>query len=119
MTQKQPDPVFACNPFAIPKASRSVHEANTRQIFTSAQEMQELPTGYAWRLPNETHVLQTVVAFLSYERLCCPFFRFRLDIEPDQGPVWLQISGVIDMKEFLQSQGVVPPATLSPHLESE
>ncbi|HEY0754956.1 MAG TPA: hypothetical protein VGD98_13440 [Ktedonobacteraceae bacterium] len=111
MTQKQPEPVFACNPYAIPQAYRAVHQVNTRQIFTSAQEMQELPTGYAWRLPNETDILQTVVAFLSYERLCCPFLRFRLEIEPEQGPVWLQITGVTDVKEFLQSQGVVPPAT--------
>jgi hypothetical protein len=111
MTAQQPDPVLACNIHAIPEEDRPVHEANTKRVFASAQEVRELPTGYAWRLPNETDLLQTVVAFISYERLCCPFFHFRLEIEPDQGPVWLHITGVIDVKEFLQSQGegFIPP----------
>lgn len=114
MTGIQSDPVLACNVFAIPKNYRPIHEANTKRIFASIQEMQELSTGYAWRLPNETELLQTVVAFLSYERLCCPFFHFRLEIEPDQGPVWLQITGAVDVKAFLRSEGLALSANVPP-----
>jgi hypothetical protein len=114
MPQQSPDPILACNIFAIPKAYRPVHEANTKRIFTSAEELQELPTGYAWRLPNDTTLLETIVAFLRYERLCCPFFRFKLEIEPDQGPLWLQITGAVDVKAFVRSEGFVPSANVPP-----
>jgi len=119
MSFQSSDPVLACNSAAIPKEVRPLHQANTKRIFTSVQEVRELETGYALRLADETDLLQTVVAFLRYERLCCPFFHFKLEMEPDQGPVWLHITGVIDVKDFLQREGFVPLTTLSPHRESE
>ena len=112
MTSQQSDPVLACNLQAIPLELRPAHQANAERIFASVQEVRELPTGYALRLPNETDLLQTVVAFLSYERLCCPFFHFGLEIEPEQGPVWLRLSGSADVKLFLQSQGWFPSGGL-------
>mgnify|MGYP001374706615 CR=1 FL=1 len=114
MSSQPSDPVLACTIAAIPSEFRPVHQANTERLFASVQEVRELSTGYAWRLPNETDLLQTVVAFLSYERLCCPFFHFTLEVEPDQGPVWLHITGAIDVKAFLQMEGWVPPANGSP-----
>ena len=98
MTSQQSNPILACNLQAIPQELRPAHQANAERIFASVQEVRELPTGYALRLPNETDLLQTVVAFLSYERLCCPFFHFGLEIEPEQGPVWLRLSGSADVK---------------------
>ncbi len=100
MSFQPSDPVLACNMAAISKELRPVHQANTERVFASVQEVRELSTGYALRLANETDLLQTVVAFLSYERLCCPFFRFKLEIEPNQGPVWLHITGVMDVKDL-------------------
>src|SRR6266702_3401352 len=102
MTSQQSDPVLACNLQAIPLELRPAHQANAERIFASVQEVRELPTGYALRLPNETELLQTVMAFISYERLCCPFFHFGLEIEPEQGPVWLRLSGTIEVKAFLR-----------------
>jgi hypothetical protein len=113
MTSHPAEPILACNVSAIPKELRPVHQANTERIFACAQEVRELSTGYAWRLPNEMDILQTIAAFLNYERLCCPFFRFTLEIEPDQGPIWLQITGATDVKAFIQSEGwVLPTSTL-------
>ncbi len=54
-------------------------------------------------------MLLTIAAFIADERLCCPFFHFRLDIEPEQGPIWLQLTGTEDVKPFLQSLGFYPP----------
>src|ERR1041385_3663849 len=110
MTIHENEPTFACNLNAIPAEQRPFHQAHTERLMASAQEVRELPTGYAWRLPNETDLLQTVAAFISYERLCCPFFRFTLEVEPNQGPVWFSITGAVDMKAFLQSEGLVPPS---------
>jgi hypothetical protein len=105
MSSQPSEPVLACNIAAIPASQRAVHQANIERIVASVQERRELPTGYAWRLPDTTDIIQTVAAFLSYERLCCPFFHFTLEIEPEQGPIWLQITGASDVKTFLQSEG--------------
>lgn len=99
---QQSEPILACNLQAIPQERRPAHQANIERVFASVQEVQELPTGYALRLPNETEMLQTVVAFISYERLCCPFFHFELDIAPEQGPIWLRLSGTTDVKPFME-----------------
>jgi hypothetical protein len=104
MTQNH-EPVFACNLYAIPREQRAKHEENTKRVFQSIQEVRELPTGYAMRLPSEGGMLQDIAAFIGNERLCCPFFHFELDIEPEQGPIWLRITGTSDVKPFLQSQG--------------
>lgn len=113
------EPVFACNMAAIPPEVRPTHQANIKRILASVQEVRELETGYALRLANETDLLQTVGAFLNYERLCCPFFHFQLDMEPNQGPIWLHILGEVDVKAFIQSEGLVPPPFLSPPRDRE
>lgn len=102
MTTSQPDPVLACNVQAIAPHMRPVHAANTQQLLAAIQEVQELPTGYALRLPKEAEILQTVLAFLVFERLCCPFFHFTLEVHPEQGPIWFHITGVIDVKDVVQ-----------------
>lgn len=107
MSFQPTEPVLACNISAIPQEFRQPYQATVEQIFASTQEVRELATGYAWRLPNETEIVQSLVTFLSYERLCCPFFHFTLEIEPDQGPIWLKITGASDVREFIQSEGWV------------
>lgn len=116
MSFQPSDPALACNIAAIPQEARPVHQANIERIRASVQEVRELATGYALRLTDETELLQTVLAFLRYERLCCPFFAFRLEFEPDQGPTWLHITGDVDVKAFLQSEGLV---SLIAHMPSE
>lgn len=105
MISQQPEPILACSVHAIPQELRPAHQANTERVFASVQEVRELPTGYSLRLPNETDLLHTIVAFISYERLCCPFFHFGLEVEPEQGPIWLRLTGIMDVKPFLRSQG--------------
>jgi hypothetical protein len=109
MTKETDSPVLACMIDAIPKAQRPLHQANAERLMASMQEIRAEASGYAWRLPNEPEMLQTIAAFISYERLCCPFFHFNLDVEPNQGPLWLSITGAMDVKEFLQGEGLVPP----------
>ncbi len=109
MTRENAPPVLACIMDALPKAQQPLHQANASRLFASAQEVREMATGYAWRLPNETDLFQTVVSFICYERLCCPFFHFSLEVEPDQEPIWFSITGAVDMKTFLQSEGLVSP----------
>ena len=44
------------------------------------------------------------------ERLCCPFVRFRLEMEEDGGPLYLSLTGRDGVKEFLRGELGLPPA---------
>ncbi|HEY9710052.1 MAG TPA: hypothetical protein V6D48_17730, partial [Oculatellaceae cyanobacterium] len=44
-----------------------------------------------------------IAKFIENERLCCPFFRFGLDVEPNSGPLWLRLTGGEGVKEILQT----------------
>lgn len=105
-SSQQSTPILACDLQAIPQNFRPLHHASIQHVFASIQEIQELATGYALCLPNDPDVLQSAMSFISYERLCCPFFRFELAIEPDKGPIWLRLTGNTDVKSFLQ--GILP-----------
>ena len=91
---------IACNVMAIDAAHREQHGITTRELFTAVQDVEELPTGYTFRLPEA--MLIKGAEFIAYERLCCPFFNFSLDVEPDRGPIWLRLTGSTEIKQLMQ-----------------
>jgi hypothetical protein len=63
------------------------------EIFAAAQEIRELPEGYAFRFPSDGDWLTRLAAFILDERQCCPFFTFELVVERGGGPIWLRLLG--------------------------
>jgi len=96
----EPSPI-ACDLTAIAPDQRERHQALSPALIASADERLELPDGFAWRHPNTTERLMELAEYISNERLCCPFFRFALEIEPDGGPIWLRLTGREGVKEAL------------------
>ena len=94
---------LACDLTAIPKDVREEHVSTAPQLFAAAQEVQELPNGYAIRFLNEPGRFMGIAKFIENERLCCSFFNFGLDIEPNSGPLWLRLTGDEGVKELLQT----------------
>jgi hypothetical protein len=94
---------LACELTAIPSDVREEHVLTASQLFSAAQEVQELPNGYAVRFSNETGRFMAIAKFIENERLCCPFFNFGLEIEPNSGPLWLRLTGGEGVKEILQT----------------
>jgi hypothetical protein len=85
---------------ALDPAQRERHQANTEQLFGSVEQIEELPEGYAFRWPAESVTILKVADFISLERLCCPFFNFALELEAENGPLWLKLSGRAGVKQF-------------------
>jgi hypothetical protein len=98
----QSEAIIACIPDAIPAAKRERWLHVATRMYTAVEEVQELPDGYAFRLPSDTEMLLIVAEDLNYDRLCCPFIRYTLDIEPNEGPFWLRFTGGEGVKEFLR-----------------
>jgi hypothetical protein len=93
---------IVCDLTAISPAERTEHLANAARIFQAAEEIRELPDGYAFRLPNEPGVWMALAHFVENERRCCPFWAFALAVEPHGGPLWLQLSAGEQGKQFLE-----------------
>lgn len=83
---------LACDLTAIDAAQRPAHRELAEHLVShGAQEMRELPDGYAFRFSADQYA--SVTTFVANERHCCPFFTFVLEVQPDHGPLWLRITG--------------------------
>ena len=102
MTEKESP--FACDMTAIAPDQRDAHRAATSRLFQAVEQTRELVNGYAFRLPNESALLNTVAEFIVLERLCCPFFGFGLEVEPEGGSVWLSLTGREGIKPFIMAE---------------
>lgn len=109
--KQKTDLPIACNLTAIPAAQLEQHKTTAEQIFLAVAETRELPDGYAFRLPETSETLLKAVEFISNERLCCSFFSFNLEVEPQGGPLWLKLRGNEGVKPFIQAE--VLPWSLS------
>lgn len=101
-TTTQPEVIIACNPNAISPEQQERWMVVGIQLYAAVQEVQELPDGYAFRLPSTSAMLLLVAEDLTLERLCCPFIHFTLDIAPNGAPFWLRYTGGEGVKEFLR-----------------
>jgi hypothetical protein len=95
---------FRCDMSAIEPAQRKQHIATAVAVFRAVREIRELPTGYAFRLPNEASMLLITAEFIMREKLCCPFFGFSVEVEPEGGPLWLRLTGGTGIKPFIQAE---------------
>lgn len=93
---------IACDPSALTAEQSERWMVVGKQMYQAIQEVRELPNGYGFRLPSDTAMLMIIAEDLSMERLCCPFLRFTLEMEPNQGPFWLSFTGGEGTKEFLR-----------------
>ena len=104
MTTNQNDQqALACDLTAIPEDAREEHVVSASQLFGTAQEVQELPEGYAIRFANEPGKFMDIANFIEHDRLCCPFFNFGIEVEPNNGPIWLRLTGGKGVKELVQT----------------
>ncbi len=94
---------FACNMPAIAPSMREKHIEKIKEVFQAVLEINELSNGFAFILPNKSSLLINLMAFIEKERLCCPFFRFKIEIEPEKN-VSLAISGNDGIKDFIKAE---------------
>jgi hypothetical protein len=70
-------------------------------LLAQAQERLMLSNGFRWRFAPSGNFLAAVVKTIDAERQCCRFLKFVLTVEPDGGPIWLEITGPQGTVEFL------------------
>jgi hypothetical protein len=70
-------------------------------LVVRAERREETAAGIRLRLPADA--LSTIVETVDAERQCCRFLRFDITIEPDGGPIWLELAGPPGTREFLSA----------------
>ena len=95
---------LACDMTAIPEAQRESHLANGRALFSRIADTRELPDGFEFRFSYQPDLLQTLGAFVSLEKLCCPFLTFVIEISADNGPVLFRLTGPEGVKAFIREE---------------
>ena len=89
-------------------ALREREEVVQREILSGVTEVRDLADGYALRFPGDPAWLATLAEFIRFERACCPFLRFELHAEQQEGPLWLRLRGPAGTKEFVAGLLALP-----------
>jgi len=93
---------LACDLDAISASDRPRYNELRKMLAASAIGKRDLPDGIAVKISTERMALAQLAEWISYERKCCPFFEFKIDVAPESGPVWLSLTGRAGVKEFLE-----------------
>ncbi len=72
------------------------------------RQVEPRPDGYVLELAATDEAIAAAAAVIEVERRCCPFLRFTLVVEPENGPVRLALTGSPAVREFL-APWIEPP----------
>lgn len=95
------DAVIACDLTVFTPEEREQHIATANALFGAVRDVRDVPTGYAFRLPEDSAVLPLLATFIGGERRCCPFTTFAVEVEPYGGAIWLRMTGPEHYKQAL------------------
>jgi hypothetical protein len=66
-----------------------------------AEGREYLPEGLRLRFAPADETLAAIARAVEAERHCCRFLRFGITVEPDGGPVFLELTGPPGTREFI------------------
>ena len=101
MKHRSDDMRIACR---LTSAELRERETTLLAQFKSAViETEELPDGYAFRVPGDRKWVAIIARTIVAERECCPFLTFEFVAQPSMGPVIVRVTGPAGTKDFLKT----------------
>jgi hypothetical protein len=82
------------------------------QFRSAVIETEELPDGYAFRVPGDRKWVAIAAEMIVAERECCPFLTFEFVAQPSMGPVIVRVTGPAGTKDFLKTVWCKPDASI-------
>lgn len=86
-----------------PAALKARREGQLADLWRRAADHEQNAEGLRLRFAADSEVLTTIARAVDAERQCCRFLRFQVTVEPDGGPVWLDLTGPPGTGEFLSA----------------
>lgn len=84
-----------------PAALNARRSGLLQHLASRAIARREQDEGVLFTFIPSADLLAFIIQVIEAERRCCRFLRFELTVEPDEGPVRLQLSGPPGTREFL------------------
>jgi hypothetical protein len=84
-----------------PAALKARREGLLASLVSQAEAHAEMPDGHTFRFTASGEMLALIGRAIEAERQCCRFLRFRLTVEPDEGPILLELTGPDGTRDFL------------------
>lgn len=89
---------------AVAQEMKARHREIWGIVESRALGIDELEAGYVIRFPMEDSLFLNLAELITYERLCCPFLQFDLELKPNAEEVSLRFTGGEGVKEYLISE---------------
>jgi hypothetical protein len=93
------DVPIACT--LTPDALRARQQGLLSDLIRRADACDRSADGVRLRFAPSRETLSAIVEVVDAERQCCRFLRFAITVEPDGGPMLLELSGPPGAGEFL------------------
>jgi hypothetical protein len=84
---------LACHLDALPLAETARYHELRQALARSIRDARELPDGWALELDPSPEAFLGAAAWITLERLCCPFLEFDLGWSPARHRVQLRLTG--------------------------
>lgn len=86
-----------------PATLKTRREGLLGELVRRAEVVEERPDGYRVRFAAAAEVLALIARVIEAERRCCRFLQFQVTVEPDEGPIHLELTGPSGTREFLSA----------------
>lgn len=86
-----------------PAALEARRKGLLADLMRRADAQEDLPDGRRLRFAAADGVLPLIADTIDAERKCCRFLRFRVTVEPDEGPILLELTGPEGTRDFLKA----------------
>jgi hypothetical protein len=70
-------------------------------VWQSGRRVARIADGYRLEFEATDELLHAIASFIAAERHCCRFLRFQITVEPDDGPIRLDITGPAGTTQLL------------------
>ena len=95
---------FACDPLALSTAVRVRHRELLQRQLPAAHDISELSDGYLFHLNTGGISFIEAAQRVDFERRCCLFLAFQLQIVGGQNTFTLSVTGPAEVKPFIDSE---------------
>ncbi len=89
---------------ALTSEQRVRRDTLFQQLAQRIERVEELEDGYTFHARTDDSLWMTAAEFVDYERRCCPFFSFVLQMSSAADSIQLYLTGAEGTKEFIETQ---------------
>jgi hypothetical protein len=85
------------------EALRTRREGLLMDLVRRAERREDLPDGLRLAFAPSAETIALIARVVEAERHCCRFLRFGMTVEPDGGPLFLDLTGPAGTRDFVSA----------------